>query len=382
MLGVLAVVAWNICFSFQHANSTAPSPADAEIFDFSIAAGDLSDAIQQISKQANVEILTVLPERELTAEAIHARLTIEAALARLLKPLAYEVENVSGGYVVRIDAPQAVEIREIEPVDADPDVITVSGFRNSLIQARDIKFQSLEIQDSIVAQDIARFPDLNLAESVQRIPGVTITRERGEGAEISLRGLGPDFTRVHLNGMEVLTNTDRDRGFEFNVFASELFSRIEVKKAYTASLDEGGIGGTVQLYAPKPFDFPAHTYALSAQLGTNTNAGALDHRMSGLFSARNDRLGALLSVAYSDRTSEGQDASTFRYRARSLADADISALTPDLQRKLNSEEIFLPRGNRYRVSSEQQERIGVTSALQWRPDDRLICERQWALQPL
>jgi hypothetical protein len=95
-------------------------------------------------------------------------------------------------------------------------------------------------KDAIVAEDMAKFPELNLAESLQRLPGVQINREGGEGRRISLRGLGPDFARVQLNGMEVLGNVDsaqdsrgqtsRDRAFDFNIFASELFSKVEVRR--------------------------------------------------------------------------------------------------------------------------------------------------------
>ena len=251
------------------------------------------------------------------------------------------------------------------------DQIVVTGFRSSLLQARDLKRAATGVQDSIVAEDIAKFPDLNLAESLQRVPGVTITRRRGEGSEISLRGLGPDFTRVQINGMEVLANTDRDRGFEFNVFASELFNRIDVKKAYEAELDEGGIGGTVGLHTAQPFDYNGAKLAFNAQLGTNTNAGHLDRRLSGLASNNWGDFGALLSVAYSDRQSQGQDFSTFRYRARNLSSTDISALSPDLQDALNNAEIFIPRGNRIRVSTEDQFRLGITGAAQWRPSDTL-----------
>ncbi|MFP3526998.1 TonB-dependent receptor plug domain-containing protein, partial [Pantoea sp. SIMBA_072] len=79
--------------------------------------------------------------------------------------------------------------------------ITVTGFRDSLFKAREYKRLAMVSQDSILAEDIADFPDLNLADSLQRIPGISITREAGEGRQISLRGLGPDFTRVHINGM-------------------------------------------------------------------------------------------------------------------------------------------------------------------------------------
>ena len=88
------------------------------------------------------------------------------------------------------------------------DMIIGSGYRESLIEARDIKKASVIQKDVIVAEDMAKFPELNLAESLQPLPGVQITREAGEGRRISLRGLGSDFARVQLNGMEVLGNVD------------------------------------------------------------------------------------------------------------------------------------------------------------------------------
>lgn len=113
------------------------------------------------------------------------------------------------------------------------DEIVVTGIRASLASALSEKRRSNTIVDVINAEDIADFPDANLAESLQRIPGVSIDRENGEGNSISVRGLGGDFTRVRLNGLETLSTSGassadgalrRDRGFQFNTFASELFT--------------------------------------------------------------------------------------------------------------------------------------------------------------
>lgn len=139
-----------------------------------------------------------------------------------------------------------------EPVGAD-DEIVVTGFRASLEAALNVKRDSVAAVDAIVAEDIAKFPDQNLAESLQRIPGISIQRDGGEGRAITVRGLGAQFTRVRLNGLEtVATSTDgassnRDRAFDFNVFASELFSSIVVHKTAEASLDEGSLGAVVDL---------------------------------------------------------------------------------------------------------------------------------------
>ncbi|HEX6638508.1 MAG TPA: TonB-dependent receptor plug domain-containing protein, partial [Steroidobacteraceae bacterium] len=122
--------------------------------------------------------------------------------------------------------------------------IVVTGFRASLNAALADKREATGAVDSIRAEDIAKFPDSNLAESVQRVPGVSIARDAGEGRNISVRGLGPQFTRVRINGMEAMSTTggtdssggtNRNRQFDFNVFASELFSNLTARK--TASAD-------------------------------------------------------------------------------------------------------------------------------------------------
>src|SRR5690606_3248026 len=149
--------------------------------------------------------------------------------------------------------------QDAAPVESDAqtlDTITVTGYRASLERALDIKRGEAGMVDAIVAEDIADFPDLNLAESLQRIPGVSITRDGGEGRNISVRGLGPQFTRVRINGIEGLatgggTDTsggvNRGRGFDFNTFASDLFSQLVVRKTSAAEIEEGSLGATVDL---------------------------------------------------------------------------------------------------------------------------------------
>ena len=126
--------------------------------------------------------------------------------------------------------------------------------------------------DAIVAEDIAKFPDQNLAELLQRIPGIAIQRDGGEGRAITVRGLGSQFTRVRVNGLETITTShdgaasNRDRAFDFNVFASELFSSIVVHKTASADLDEGSLGAVVDLNTGNPLDGKeGFTLAASAQ---------------------------------------------------------------------------------------------------------------------
>lgn len=191
------------------------------------------------------------------------------------------------------------------------DRVEVKGsYRESLQQSLDEKRYSVEQVDAIYAEDIGKFPDQNLAESMQRIAGVSIDREGGEGQRISVRGLGSDFTRVRINGLEALstagsgsTGVNRSRGFDFNTFASELFSRVKVNKTQSAQMDEGSLGSTVDLRGSRPFDFDGFQASVSGQYGYNELSEKNDPRVSGLISNTwaDGRFGALMSVSYSKR---------------------------------------------------------------------------------
>ena len=206
----------------------------------------------------------------------------------------------------------------------DNTLVIITGFRGSLQSALNAKKKADNIVDVIKAEDIAQFPDNNLADALQRIPGVAIDRDGGEGRTITVRGLGPDFTRVRLNGMEALATTggkdssggtNRGRGFDFSVFAAELFQSVSVSKSPEAATEEGALGATVDLQAPHPFDYKGFTMAASLQAGYNDLSKDKGPRGSFLVSNRwaDGKLGALFSVSYSDKTEYEEGPSTTRW---------------------------------------------------------------------
>ncbi|MBD9370869.1 TonB-dependent receptor [Xanthomonas sp. XNM01] len=211
---------------------------------------------------------------------------------------------------VALTAPVAFAQDASGPDVTQLDSVQVTGYRQSLQKSMDEKRYSTEQVDAIFAEDIGKFPDQNLAESLQRIAGVSIDREGGEGQRISIRGLGSDFTRVRLNGLEALatagsgsSGVNRSRGFDFNTFASELFSQVKVNKTQSAQMDEGSLGSTVDLRGSRPFDFKGFQASASAQVGYGELAKEYDPRVSGLISNTwaDGRFGALLSASYSKR---------------------------------------------------------------------------------
>lgn len=194
--------------------------------------------------------------------------------------------------------------------------IVVTGFRASLNSALNVKRNETAAVDSIVAEDIGKFPDSNLAESMQRVPGVALSRgDGGEGRQVSVRGLGAQFTRVRINGMEgvsQVSSTDirgganTGRSFDFVTFPTEIFSSLSVRKTTSADVEEGSLGATIDLRAPKPFDQKKDfVFSGTARGIYNDIAKEIDPRLSALVSKKfGDTFGILGSIAYSKRNIE------------------------------------------------------------------------------
>ena len=263
----------------------------------------------------------------------------------------------------------------------------MTGFRGSLERALTLKRNSNSVVDSIVAEDIAKFPDNNLAESLARVPGVTITREGGEGRAISVRGLGPDFTRVRINGIEAqaTTGSNRGRGFDFNVFASELFNQLDVRKTPSANVEEGSLGATVDLHTARPFSQSGFTAALSAQGAWNDLSEATNPRIAGLVSNRWDtplgEFGASASLAYSEKTTLQNGSSTGLWNFGSAdggwcnpaTNATLCAGTNAAARATAQlDTTRYPRFLRYQDYRLETKRTGLTATLQWRPQESTL----------
>ncbi len=284
------------------------------------------------------------------------------------------------------------------------EVVVTGSFRESLANALNTKRASPNNVDAIVAEDMGKMPDLNLAESLQRVPGVAITREGGEGRNITVRGLGPGFSATTLNGMEVPSSTggldssggvNRGRSFDFNVFASELFNKIILNKSAKGSLEEGGLASTVELYSAKPFDNPGLHAVIGGSMAVDNLTDKSDPRVVGMFSGTfaDDTIGALISVAHSERNIRQEGFGSVRFTSpfdnanRSFAGDDTGvtingtpnplANYPDLDpgdsRLANEKLDFMlyPRLPRMDSFNTEQERTGITGSFQFRPTDRM-----------
>ena len=175
--------------------------------------------------------------------------------------------------------------------DADADnspveTVVVTGYRASLTAATDAKRASTNFTDSIFAEDIGKFPDTNIAESLNRIPGVTISREiDGEGLNVSIRGLGTNFTKITLNNAQVAVAStgatdqrNNNREVDLNMFPTELFTQLTVTKSPTADLIEGGAAGNVNMRSDRPFDKEGFRFTYTLGGSDNSESGSPGER--------------------------------------------------------------------------------------------------------
>lgn len=275
-----------------------------------------------------------------------------------------------------------------QAADSNSNDIVITGFRASLNKALDVKRESVASVDAIVAEDIAKFPDQNLAESLQRIPGISIQRDGGEGRSITVRGLSGQFTAVRVNGMQALTTTsdgasaDRERAFDFNVFASELFSSLVVNKTAEPQLDEGSLGAVVDLNTGNPLAGKTGlTMALSAQGQYNDLSKDLGPRLAGLigWKSADGTFGVSVSAAYSTQKQFELGNNSVRWAQARFDSVDGTACWT----KPNSGGTYIPsaacdavalafhpRIPRYGLIEHDRKRLGITGSIQWAPTDR------------
>jgi iron complex outermembrane receptor protein len=224
--------------------------------------------------------------------------------------------------------------------ESGDDAIIVSGIRKSLSDAADIKREASGVVDAISAEDIGKFPDANLAESLQRISGVSIDRSNNEGNQVTVRGFGPGFNLVTLNERQMpnsssLQSAGISRSFNFRDLASEGVSAVEVYKTGRADIVSGGLGATINIRTPRPLDTPGFRAVASAKANwdTSTEVGSkVTPEVTGLLSTTfgDDRFGVLVIGSYSERNSRKERTGTqgwVRNRGnRANPNLDLSAI--------------------------------------------------------
>lgn len=254
--------------------------------------------------------------------------------------------------------------------------VTVKGIRGSLKASLDVKRDSNQIVDAVSAEDVGKFPDANVAESLQRITGVAIDRSGGEGQFITVRGLGPEFNTVLLNGRTIATDND-GREFSFDVLSSDIIQRAEVFKSASADVQSGGIGAVVNIVTARPLDRPGRSFTASVAgtYDTLREETSPEYSAVGSWTNEDNTLGFLLGASYSERKSQVDSANTGGFLVR---DGSLTVDAPESSSGLDDTALgSLPAGTRVQQNLafardiQDRERLTINGAFQARPSDSL-----------
>jgi TonB-dependent receptor len=259
------------------------------------------------------------------------------------------------------------------PATTAPDqskAIVITGLRASLKKALDIKLAADHIQDTLVAEDIGKLPDQNIAEAIERIPGIIVStntvngsgQSAGEPTEISVRGFPPEFAAALYNG-RVLATDSGGREFDFDVLPADLIARVDVSKSSTADQPEGGIAATVNMITFRPLDLKRNTFTASVQGNYDEQRGDITPQASALFSTKtaDGRFGILAAVSYINRKVENK-------RIYSACLNSPSNVTVGGQTVSG----FVPCYTEWEVNPTSRERKSAVVVAQFRPTDQLL----------
>ncbi|NIB40129.1 TonB-dependent receptor [Pseudomaricurvus alkylphenolicus] len=275
-------------------------------------------------------------------------------------------------------AQQSDEVAESNQIEE----IQVLGIRKSLQASMDVKRFSSSVVDAITSEDIGKFPDKNVAESLARVPGVAISRDFGEGQGVTIRGLEPALNLTLVNGQAVGTAqwfvlSDATRNFNYEMLSPEMVGSVEVYKSAQADIDEGGLGGTVVLKTRKPLDLDSGTVNLSIDAQYGDLSEETDPSFSGLYSWKNEAetFGALVAFSRQERTvrREATELFTPAYFTQFDRDwnADTNPNTPFNAPAGASEQGMIPWGVGSALFEQERVRTGVDVNLQWAPTEAL-----------
>ncbi len=290
------------------------------------------------------------------------------------------------------------------PQDSETADIVVTGIRASLESATNAKKNAVAFGDSIFAEDIGKLPATNLAETLNRMPGVRLNRDiNGEGTQVAIRGLGPSFTRVLLNGSQLQVASDggtnggsANREVDLDFFPSELFTRLDLAKSPSPSTLEGGIAGTVNLRNARPFDKEGTHVTVVAQGQYTDNNDKFSPRGAIVASHTTDTFGILVGVAgvktktrvdgfesvgWTDGNLGTGDAGGNNFSWASVVPnntghglvagqpVDVVATSGLTRDQLST--ALIPRLGRKSLTEGDRSRISALASLEWRPSDEL-----------
>lgn len=288
-------------------------------------------------------------------------------------------DTVPGGTQAAAPPSKAAKPAKPAPDTADDKKVTelgavaVTGQLAALQRAQAIKQDAVNVVDSISAEEAGKFPDPNVADALQRVPGVSVNRSGGESSQIAVRGFGPDFVAVTVNGRPMATASG-SRAFNFDVLPSEIISVAQVNKTSSADIPEVDIGGVVDIQTARPLDFTGYHGAWSGA-GVNSNLtgdwkGKTTPKASGLLGWTNNdhTFGWMASASYYKR----KDTQLNTQASSWYADQDISSLSHLSDPSYTN--VAVPETLASNVLDETRTRKGVSGAIDWKPIDQLTVQ--------
>lgn len=255
--------------------------------------------------------------------------------------------------------------------------VTVTGIRASLQKSLDLKRNSDSIVDAISAEDVGKFPDTNVAESLAHLPGISVDRSFGEGDKVSILGTDPALNRLLLNGQTLAStnwtsdpNNPDSRSFDYSLLTSEIIGNAQVYKTPQANIDEGSIGGTVIINTRRPLDLKANTLTGNVSYGYNDRADTGKPNASVFYSWKNkdNTFGVLGSLMHSDRIIDRQGTEVFGYqRANDPGASANQQFNPGVVPK--DQQGVYPTAVNTAWFQQERKRDGVSTGVQWKPND-------------
>jgi iron complex outermembrane receptor protein len=358
--------------------------ANQNLQDFNIASGYADVSLIEFAQQADLTIIFPFEKvQSRRANSLRGSFTIEQGIIKLLDDTglvaSFErdgvvtIKRISIRDTVVVDKSLLQEILDLfvgkgdnlvtfpeEPLDIE--LIEVRGIRGSMDWALDIKQESVGVSESIQSEEIGKFPDLNLAESLQRVTGVSIDRSGGEGQFVTVRGLGPQFNTVLSNGRRLATD-NQGREFSFDTIASDLVTSVTVDKTFTASQPSGGIGSIINIKTARPMASREFKIAGSVKAMFDTNSQKTTPQGTVFFSNSNDKLGWLVSLSHQTLKARINEVQTDAW----LLNTDV----PTEQITTTADNIFVPRNYDQRVRFDKRTRSGGSLVLQYRATPNL-----------
>jgi TonB-dependent receptor len=251
--------------------------------------------------------------------------------------------------------------------------VVVTGIRAGLRSSLEVKRESITVVDAISAEDIGDFPDKNLGEALQRITGVQISRQDGEGRGVSIRGAEPGLNRVEINGVTALSLTvGGGRDVDFRDLPVDFVSRLEVYKSSTPEMTEGGVGGTVRVITRRPLDSTEPYLAGSTQMIYSDLAREYDPKLAiiGSRTFLNNTLGILGAATYEERHLDSHNARTTGWLRRAPTASGAGA-TPGRGTDVNGDGTldWIPEIPRYGLDRRETKRPAFLGIVEWAPND-------------